>query len=211
MLLGFDMTHRCNLLCSFCWKFMDKAEFGDITDEQVEKFCAYFSNVQTPYIRIVGGEPLVHPKFKDIILRLGQTFIDMDFLVVTNGMLLTDELVRLPNTNYIVTQYPQNQAVIRKFSGRVTVTKRDYFDRDHDPDLSDEQARDIHKRCGYRQLRVIGDNLYDCCHAETLERLGRSPSVHVKVKRNCDIELLNRTDTWKECIHCFIGDGGKLV
>ena len=205
MLLGFDMTHKCNLHCSFCWKFMDKATFGGVTDEQVDNFCKYLGHVETPYIRVVGGEPLMHPNFANVILRMQETFVNKKFLIVTNGLLLTDDLLCIPNTEYVITVYPQNRHIPKKFNGKITVTKREYRDRNHDPNLSDNQAMTIHGKCGYRQFRMIGDNLYDCCHAETLERIGRSPQVHVKVARDCDSELLS-SNFWQECKHCFVGD-----
>ena len=125
MLLGLDLTHHCNLMCSFCWKFTDKATFGNVTAEQIENFCKYLGHVETPYIRIVGGEPLVHPRFKEIMHRLSQTF--SKFLVVTNGILLTDELVNIPNTRYVITVYPPNRHMVKKFEGRVDITRRDYY------------------------------------------------------------------------------------
>ena len=148
----------------------------------------------------------MHPNFADVISRLQQTFVDKDFLIVTNGILLTDALVNIPNTKYVITLYPQNKHIARQFRGKVTVTKREYHDKNHDPNLSEERAKQAHEKCGYRQLRMIGDNLYDCCHAETLERIGRSPPAHVKVTKNCDAILLARGDLWQECVHCFVGD-----
>lgn len=205
MLLGFDMTHQCNLRCSFCWKFMDRATFAGVTDEQVENFCEYLGHIETPYIRVVGGEPLTHPNFANVIFRMQETFVDKKFLIVTNGILLTADLVNIPNTEYLITEYPQNRLILKQFRNRTTVTKREYRDRNHDPDLSDNQAMAIHEKCGFRQFRMIGDNLYDCCHAETLERLGRSPQVHVKVTKDCAEELLE-SNFWQECKHCFVGD-----
>jgi organic radical activating enzyme len=210
-LLSLDLTHRCNLRCSFCWKFMDRARLGDMTSEQLDNFCKYLHHIPTPYLRIVGGEPLMHKNFKGAIARLRQTFGDMKFLIVTNGTRLTDELIRMPNMEYVITSYPQNENISRQFSGKITITRRKYFDRNHDPNLTEERARSIHKRCGYKQYRVIGDYLYDCCHAETLHRLERSPFTGVKVAPDCDKELLAKEDNWRECIHCFVGDGGRLI
>ena len=157
-------------------------------------------------MRIVGGEPLVHPRFVEVLARLRKTFTDTPFLIITNGLKLTDALVEIPNTKYAITLYPENQHIAKQFKGRISITSRSYVNRDHDPNLSDARARKAHKTCGHRQLRMINGNLYDCCHAETLERLGRSPLVHVKVAQGCDKELLARDDLWQECVHCFVGD-----
>jgi len=185
---------------------MDQATFFGVTEKQVENFCRYLGHVETPYIRVVGGEPLMHPNFVDVISRMQETFVNKKFLIATNGILLTDDLVNIPNTEYMITLYPQNKHIAQQFKGKITITERSYYDRNHDPDLSEERAKRAHKKCGYRQLRMIGDNLYDCCHAETLERIGRSPLVHVKIAENCDAELLARDDLWQECKHCFVGD-----
>ena len=41
--LGIDLTHRCNLHCKFCWKFVENSEY-EMSMEQVEAIFPYEVN-----------------------------------------------------------------------------------------------------------------------------------------------------------------------
>lgn len=204
--LGIDLTHRCNLNCSFCWKFVKQSNY-EMTLEQVDNFCKYFGHLKPKKLRITGGEPLMHPNFWEILKLLKDVFCDSIMQVTTNGLLLRDWM-KIKRVSYIITPYPENEYLnVKKFP-----RPNEYFDRDHDPDLSDERAKRIHKNCLYKQIRVIGDNVYDCCHAETMERLRDCPMVHVKVGKDWEKEFAEQDkNRWIECVHCFVGDGGKKI
>lgn len=208
--LGIDLTHRCNLNCHFCWKFVETSEY-EMTMTQIEQFCKYFGHLRPRKLRIAGGEPLAHPEFKTAISMLSEAFFFSALQIVTNGLLL-DESMFSKRIQYIVTPYPVNEEIINHFKDKIIVFPRPkgYFDRNHDPDLSEERAKQKHKNCGYKQIRVIGDNVYDCCHAQTMERRGMCPPVHVKVGENWEQELED-SHNWQECVHCFVGDGGKKI
>lgn len=206
--LGIDLTHRCNLKCSFCWKFVETSQY-EMTINQVEKFCYHFGYLKPQKLRVTGGEPLEHPQFKEIIPILLNTFPQIQ--LTTNGLLLDDTMF-YERVRYVVTPYPANKEVGERFGNKVIIYPRPhgYYNRYHDPDLPEKTARKKHETCLYKQIRVIGDNVYDCCHAQTMERLGKCPPVHAKVEENWEHEFVN-SDWWQECVHCFVGDGGEKL
>lgn len=212
--LSVDLTHRCNLNCSFCWKFVRQRKFDYMTEEQLDDFCKYFRDVPFSRLRVVGGEPLLHPHFFDVMFEFLDVF-KKPINVITNGILLTDTLLDIPNVVYTITPYPQNAEIIKKYNHHPNFAVLDrtggYFDRDHDPNFSDKDAKIAHETCGYHQIRVIGDNVYDCCHAETMERLRGCPNVHVKMSEGCLQELAEKDNLFEECRHCFIGDKGRII
>jgi organic radical activating enzyme len=176
---------------------------------QLDRFCEFFAHIKPKKLRITGGEPLMHPQFKFVMYKLRKVFPDSLMQITTNGLLL--KMNFLPGVQYVITPYPENKDLT--YPGKVTIypRPRGYFDRDHDPNLSERQARQIHKNCVYKQIRVIGDNVYDCCHAETMERIKSCDPVHVKVGPVWEKEFNEKEkDRWIECVHCFAGAYKKL-
>lgn len=208
--LGIDLTHRCNLRCTFCWKFVEISKY-EMTLKQVKNFCRYFRHLRPVALRITGGEPLMHPNFKKIIHLLMDSFPFSTMQILTNGLLLNDSMFH-ERVRYVVTPYLENEEIRIRYKDKITVYPRPhgYFDRNHDPNLSEKQARVKHHDCLYKQIRVIGDSVYDCCHAQTMERFARCLPVHVKVGENWQQEF-DKMDNWQECVHCFVGDGGKKI
>ncbi|GAF95734.1 unnamed protein product, partial [marine sediment metagenome] len=153
-----------------------------MTFEQAERFCEYFGHLTPNKVRITGGEPLMHPLFKEIIAMLIDTFTFSAMQITTNGLFL-DESMFDNQIQFVVTPYLENEDIRMKFKDKITILPRPhgYFDRNHDPNLSEEAARKRHQKCLYKQIRIIGDNIYDCCHAQTMERQGKCPAVHAKV------------------------------
>lgn len=206
--LGIDLTHRCNLNCDFCWKFVKQSDY-EMTMQQVDNFCKYFGHLKPRLLRITGGEPLMHPQFMEILLKLRDVFSQSIMQVVTNAILLKQDML-MSHVRYVVTPYDANKNCFDNLGLKPYPRPHGYYDRNHDPDLSDKRARAIHARCLYKQIRIIGDNIYDCCHAETMERLRGCQIVHTKVEKDWE-EKFDSVERWPECIHCFVGDGGRKI
>ena len=91
------LTHHCNLNCKGCTHYAPLAEpwFKDI-DEYIKEIAqlAQLTNRYIPTIRLLGGEPLLHPQVLDFCYITRQAFPQSDIYLVTNGILLpqqTDE------------------------------------------------------------------------------------------------------------------------
>lgn len=102
------LSNSCNLACRHCWitpRFVDgRAHPGDVIDvEALRAAVAEALPLGLSRAKFSGGEPLLHPRFREIaamLTEMGPT-LDME----TNGTLLTADLARFlkdeTNANFI--------------------------------------------------------------------------------------------------------------
>jgi hypothetical protein len=87
MILG--VTNRCNLKCVMCGSNVDgfNSDRSDLPDERLDKIREIFPYLT--YASISGGEPMLYPRFGDVVKELGQNGVKgINFY--SNGLLLTD-------------------------------------------------------------------------------------------------------------------------
>lgn len=92
----FYITGRCNLICDYCWQREmpdresknTRTRDGELSGEEWIKILSTVPKLS--FIGLTGGEPLLHPDFKNIIQFLGGKFL---YTVNTNGILLSDEIL----------------------------------------------------------------------------------------------------------------------
>lgn len=83
--LYIDITNACNMRCNFCLMGeIDDKKYIDV--EIIKKVLVECNNYKLLGITITGGEPLLHPKFNEIIDTISEYKIPI--AVVTNGALL---------------------------------------------------------------------------------------------------------------------------
>ena len=88
-----EITDKCNLNCSHC---MNRPDCKNI-EVDIEKICTLFDKAQryqTEKIYLSGGEPLLHKSIHRII-ELCSSYPKISFVITTNGLLLTSEILRL--------------------------------------------------------------------------------------------------------------------
>jgi MoaA/NifB/PqqE/SkfB family radical SAM enzyme len=90
------VTDHCNLNCCHCSHFspLAKEKFLDI--ELFENDCKRLaklsvSNEKVSCLRLLGGEPLLHPRLPDIFEVARKYLNDMFIMLVTNGILLSKQ------------------------------------------------------------------------------------------------------------------------
>ena len=88
-----EVTDKCNLNCKHC---MNRPDFKNIETppDEINKVFKKLSSYDVPKIYLSGGEPFAHRRIKDIILICGQ-YPAITFLITTNGLLLTEEIMTL--------------------------------------------------------------------------------------------------------------------
>lgn len=117
--LEIGIVEYCNLNCKGCSHFSPLAHKSDFIEvEEYETDIKRMSSlVPIIYkIRILGGEPLLHPNLNEIINITRQYYPFTEIHVVTNGLLLTtrkDELDTWANKDIFVdiSMYPPTQLV----------------------------------------------------------------------------------------------------
>lgn len=99
--LNFELTTRCNSKCAYCprSKLIRKGvrTIGDMDFALVRKIVAEFSTVKNRYTHIapVGlGEPLLYPRFMDVIHLLRKYFPKASITIDTNAIALNEEVAK---------------------------------------------------------------------------------------------------------------------
>ena len=108
-LIEIDITYLCNLHCLNCNRSVSQAPEGmHITVEQIQSFVddSIARGHRWHRIRVLGGEPTLHPRFQEIIealLRYCEWKADCRIEVVTNGFgeKVQSVLKRLPQNIWI--------------------------------------------------------------------------------------------------------------
>ena len=89
--VAWQVTNECNLACLHCIEESGpgKAFHDELSDEQVFGVLEQMMDLEVPYLSFSGGEPMVHPRFFDMVAyvceRNGQLKIE------TNGHYLSPE------------------------------------------------------------------------------------------------------------------------
>lgn len=85
------VTDHCNLNCKGCSHFSSVSpdRFADVAEVERDfvRLAELFARIHV--IRLMGGEPLLHPRLAEIIRAVRRSFPDSQVMLVTNGLLLT--------------------------------------------------------------------------------------------------------------------------
>lgn len=84
--LTIAVTRRCNKACAFCYQSRRDQNLAP------ERLFATLRNVPLGHVSVTGGEPLLHPRLRDILTWLRPRCESLYLL--TNGILLHDEWSR---------------------------------------------------------------------------------------------------------------------
>ena len=60
-----ELTYRCNLDCFFCYNDVEKAG-KPLSLDQYETLLTDLARMQTMFLMLTGGEPMIHPHFFEI-------------------------------------------------------------------------------------------------------------------------------------------------
>jgi len=86
-----DVTARCNLRCKGCWAGQYEKKAEDLDMKLIEKAIDEARyKIGLNHIAVTGGEPLIRNDVFDIF----EKYSDCQFILYTNGTLLTDEKVK---------------------------------------------------------------------------------------------------------------------
>jgi MoaA/NifB/PqqE/SkfB family radical SAM enzyme len=86
----FSITNRCNLRCKGCYAQAIRGDAPDaLSSERMRSIVSEADELGISFFVIAGGEPLTRPEIVDI----ARDFPHIVFLLVTNGLLLTPDLI----------------------------------------------------------------------------------------------------------------------
>lgn len=108
--IQFSITGRCNYKCKHCFMSAPHAKYDEMSLEDCIKVISKLNECGIRNIQITGGEPLAHPKFKEIIKELSKQGLHLTTLY-TNGLLLKQDIFDLFN------EYKQRPKIQISFDG----------------------------------------------------------------------------------------------
>ena len=89
-----NITRTCNLRCVHCYSDSQAMGYpGELTWAQMEAVIEDLAGYQVPSLLLSGGEPLVHPRFFDLVTRASAAGLKLT--ISTNGTLITPEKAAL--------------------------------------------------------------------------------------------------------------------
>lgn len=89
-----NITRTCNLRCVHCYSDSAAQSYpGELSWAQMEALVDDLAAYQVPSLLLSGGEPLVHPRFFDLVEKATQAGLKLT--ISTNGTLITPEKAAL--------------------------------------------------------------------------------------------------------------------
>ena len=99
----FYITYRCNLSCGFCFQTDERLKLvqqnPDMTMDELKDMVRQMKEFFpiNPSIHLFGGEPMLHPKFRDFVEHLNKENVSSS--VTTNGWMLEKNAKHLVDNN----------------------------------------------------------------------------------------------------------------
>jgi radical SAM protein with 4Fe4S-binding SPASM domain len=88
-----EITNKCNYFCSHCISSSSEISTVEMPLWKIKELIDYMYDRQLYCLDISGGEPLLHPDFKEIIEYAYSK--ELDIGIASNGYLLTSEIINL--------------------------------------------------------------------------------------------------------------------
>ncbi|MBO4697698.1 MAG: radical SAM protein [Lachnospiraceae bacterium] len=86
------ITGYCNMKCPHCFMEAPEGRYGQVSLEQARELIDQFYEAGVLRVSITGGEPLIHPHFREIVKAITEKGMIVN-LIVTNGVLIDDDLI----------------------------------------------------------------------------------------------------------------------
>lgn len=181
-----DITYRCNLKCINCNRSCTQAPSNlDMDIDSIRRFVtsSIEKNIYWKVIRILGGEPTLHPNFEAIlyeILRYKIEYPEVCLVIVTNGYgdTVKRALLRVPPHFYIENSQKQNHI-------------QEYFEPFNCAPMDDRQFTNSDFRNGCSNLELCGIGLgptgyFPCSLSAGIDRVLNTEAGRKEIPSNND-------------------------
>lgn len=84
------ITNACNLNCKGCLFLCNASDVSEVSEHSILKDLSRMKELfeDIPWIRILGGEPLMHSRLPDILSGARRIFSDSQIDICTNGLMI---------------------------------------------------------------------------------------------------------------------------
>lgn len=204
------VTDNCNLNCKGCLFASNttKEEKNvpyDVIEADARRMAELFYDV--PWIRILGGEPLMHPDINKILSCYRETFSKSEIDLCTNGLLIpkmTEEFWNCVKENKIsihVSGYKPTYNMLDKIDAKLAehelpyvILKRDeflkYYTATSDNDMTENFEKCIASAC----YEVYRGKLSSCSGAIAFEKFNEFFGTEYNVKNDEDYFDIHSSD-----------------
>lgn len=176
--LEFHITDHCNLNCKSCTHFAPLAKESYLSVgsfiKDMKRLNELFSNI--PRMRIMGGEPLLHPQVNDFLEISRSFFPNSKITLVTNGILLPFmdlsfyTALKMNNISLDITLYPVLKddmplkvLLALKYDIPIEYQNVEYFCRFINV-TGDSDRNEIHSKCWINYCTFLREGkIYPCC------------------------------------------------
>lgn len=162
------LTYGCNLKCPYCFanEFVNKKS-NYITEENFVKAIEFLTREDDTRIGLIGGEPTLHPKFKEFLEYLINNRKVVEATIYTNGILLDRCINQIiaPKFRLLINcnspeEIGENQ--FEKLRNNLQLLVNDHYMRDrmnlginlYKDDLDYSYIIELLKECGLHRVRI---------------------------------------------------------
>lgn len=213
-----NATRHCNLSCRGCSHSSPLEEYSVLQPEETNNNLRELSRfLKAETVRIVGGEPLLHPDLNSLICAVKESEIAERVCLVTNGILLDKideeilscfdeiQISLYPLAEQVVSHIYKNIKIANTACKKVKVLKYSSFREAITSNLTNNQilCRRIYETCQiahyWRCITIEQGFLYRCPQSMVLMR-----------NQNLEDKLEIRTIKKMEDVLCFLENNNSL-
>lgn len=92
LFIAWQLNSACNLDCLHCCEEAGHSMPDELTGEEIRDFCKQIVEAGVPYVAISGGEPLLHPDFRELAEFLRNNNVSLK--VETNGHFVNSDMAK---------------------------------------------------------------------------------------------------------------------
>lgn len=225
--LEFHLTDHCNLGCKYCSHYSPVAEPRFASMEEVRSAAAAVRVIKPKKLRLLGGEPLLHPNIDEIIRFFGENISEKtDIYLITNGTLIKNmsdefwELIKAHNITVYISIYPTKHDYNRMIEtarekgialSGIYNPRLKFFainrseDKRYDPENE-------YSKCETKCMQIRDEKLYPCPYSAYIEHINKrygTEFIHMEgdYYKISEITDVNDVKEWMEipkpfCAHC---------
>ncbi|HGG06353.1 MAG TPA: 4Fe-4S cluster-binding domain-containing protein [Aliiroseovarius sp.] len=229
------VNDHCNISCRQCNHFSPILRKWNVDTEQLRQQLVAFGQVCRPaFVKLIGGEPLLHPDFTKVVQITKDAAISDWVLLVTNGMLLDRlsdaawamldevELSVYDGANLLPSVFSLARQKARQFGTKLTINRYPHFrytlssQTNEDPEL----VADIFAACKIANLwgchGVYKNRFYKCPQSMYIPIVTNTQSFDFIDLSKADglkdrlLDFINSTTPLNACRNCLGTVGRKL-
>jgi len=229
--LEIHIVDHCNLRCWGCCSLSPISEKSLVAPEVISQSLALAKQALSPSrLKLVGGEPLLHPKIVDCLIAARNSDITSSVSVTTNGFLLpkVDEKFWALIDHMTVSLYPKpvlsekTISLIKDMAEQYDVeinwkTQNTFVGMDRKTaDVSGDETQEIYSHCWLRRRchLIAHGRFYTCTrpsHFHAVSGLKDSPYLHDGVPLDSGESLYNYLNSKVPLSSCALCLGGDAV